>query len=155
MTTASNIDIGSFESAVTATLERFRSLFNALDKGNLHRLSELYSEDIRFQDPLGSVNGLDDLTRYFAHAYSNALSCRFEFADAVVNGPCVAVPWTMILRHKRIRQGREIRVEGISHLQIRKGKVCYHRDYYDAGELIYEHLPVVGRVVRWVKGYAG
>ncbi|KAA1175176.1 nuclear transport factor 2 family protein [Marinobacter salinexigens] len=155
MTTASNIEIGSFESAVPATLERFRSLFNALDKGNLHRLSELYSEDIRFQDPLSSVEGLDDLTRYFAHAYTNAISCQFAFADAVVNGPYVTLPWTMSLCHKRIKKGREIRVEGISHLEIRKGKICYHRDYYDAGQLIYEHLPLVGRLVRWVKGYAG
>jgi hypothetical protein len=33
--------------------------------------------------------------------------------------------------------------------------VCYHRDYFDAGEMLYENLPVVGRVIRWIKDQAG
>ncbi|KEF32372.1 Putative transcriptional regulator [Marinobacter nitratireducens] len=155
MTTASNIEIGSFESAVPATLERFRKLFNELDRGNLNRLPEVYGENIEFKDPLGGATGLDELTHYFAHAYANAISCRFEFGDAIVNGPYAAIPWVMTLRHKRIRAGREIQVDGISQLKIDQGRVVYHRDFFDAGQLLYENLPVVGRVVRWVKGYAG
>lgn len=155
MTTASAIEVGSQNSAVPATLEHFRRLFNELDKGNLHKLSEVYSEDIRFQDPLGSAQGLDQLTHYFASAYANAISCRFEFGDAVVDGSFSVIPWVMHLRHKRINRGKEIQVDGISHLRMADGKVCYHRDYFDAGQLLYENLPVVGGVVRWIKGYAG
>jgi hypothetical protein len=40
-------------------LDRFCQLFNELDKGNLQRLQEIYSEDIRFQDPFSRVEGLD------------------------------------------------------------------------------------------------
>ncbi|MBW4933256.1 nuclear transport factor 2 family protein [Marinobacter sp. F4206] len=155
MTTASAIEVGSHNSAVPVTLEHFRRLFNELDKGNLNRLSEVYSEDISFRDPLGSAKGLDELTQYFAEAYANAISCRFEFSDSVVNGAFAAIPWVMYLRHKRINRGREIQVDGISHLRVADGKVCYHRDYFDAGQLLYENLPLVGRVIRLVKGYAG
>ncbi len=155
MKTASAIEVGSKNSAVPATLAEFTKLFNELDKGNLNKLSEVYSEDVQFQDPLGSVRGLDELTRYFAGAYANALSCRFDFAEPVVNGSSAAIPWVMHLRHKRIRKGREIAVDGISRLQIKDGKVCYHRDYFDAGQLLYENLPIVGRIIRLVKGYAG
>lgn len=155
MKTASAIEVGSRDSAVPATLDEFMRLFNELDKGNLNRLPEVYSEDIQFQDPLGSVSGLDQLTQYFAGAYANAISCRFEFSEPVVSGDWAAVPWLMYLRHKRIRRGQEISVDGISRLQIRDGKVCYHRDYFDAGQLLYENLPLVGRIIRLVKGYAG
>ncbi|MDK9557816.1 nuclear transport factor 2 family protein [Marinobacter sp. M216] len=155
MTSASAIEVGSHNSAVPVTLADFRRLFNELDKGNLNKLSEVYSEDIQFQDPLGSVQGLDALTQYFASAYANAISCRFEFSEPVVDGSFSAVPWVMHLRHKRINGGREIQVDGISHLRIANGKVCYHRDYFDAGQLLYENLPVVGGVIRWIKGYAG
>lgn len=155
MATASIIEVGSPDSAVPATLDKFRALFNTLDKGNLKSLSGVYSEDIRFQDPLGTVEGLDQLTHYFAGAYANVLSCRFDFGEAMVDGRFVAVPWVMHLRHKRIRKGRELQVSGMSHLEIRHGKVCYHRDYFDAGELLYENLPVVGGIIRRVKGYAG
>ncbi|KMQ74476.1 nuclear transport factor 2 family protein [Marinobacter subterrani] len=155
MTTASKIEVGRRNPAVPATLENFRALFNELDKGNLNKLSRVYSENIRFQDPLGTVHGLDELTRYFAGAYANVIACRFEFGDAVVQGGVAALPWVMHLRHKRIRKGREVQVQGMSHIEIRDGMVCYHRDYFDAGEMLYENLPVVGGLIRWIKDQAG
>lgn len=155
MSTASAIEVGSKNSAVPATIEHFKELFNELDKGNLNKLQGVYSEDIRFQDPFGQVTGLDELTHYFAGAYKNVISCRFEFEPAVANGASVALPWVMKLRHKRIRGGREISVDGISHLEIEDGRVSFHRDYFDAGQLLYENLPALGRIVRWIKGQAG
>lgn len=155
MTTASVIEVGMRNPAVPATLDNFRALFNKLDKGNLNKLCQVYSEDIRFQDPLGTVNGLDELTHYFAGAYAKVISCHFEFGEAVVQGESAAIPWVMHLRHKRIRKGREVQVQGMSHLKIRDGMVCYHRDYFDAGEMLYENLPVVGGVIRWIKDQAG
>ncbi|WP_339780441.1 nuclear transport factor 2 family protein [uncultured Marinobacter sp.] len=155
MKPAPTIEVGHPNSTVPATLAQFRVLFNQLDKGNLNKLPSVYSEDIRFQDPLGSVEGLDALTRYFAGAYENVISCHFAFEDSVVQDSSASIPWIMHLRHKRIRGGSEIQVAGISHLKVRDGKICYHRDYFDAGELLYENLPVVGGVIRWVKGYAG
>ena len=155
MTTASKIEVGTRNSAVPATLDNFRALFNELDKGNLNKLSRVYSEDIRFQDPLSTVSGLDELTHYFAGAYANVISCRFEFGEAVVHGEFAALPWVMHLHHKRLRKGREVQVQGISHIEIRDGMVCYHRDYFDAGEMLYENLPLIGRAIRWIKDQAG
>ncbi|MGF2734861.1 nuclear transport factor 2 family protein [Marinobacter sp. DUT-1] len=155
MSTASAIEVGTKNSAVPATIEHFKALFNELDKGNLNKLQAVYSEDIRFQDPFNQVAGLDELTHYFAGAYKNVISCRFEFEPAVATGASVALPWVMKLRHKRIRGGREISVDGISHLEIEDGRVSFHRDYFDAGQLLYENLPALGRIVRWIKGQAG
>ncbi|WP_309043458.1 nuclear transport factor 2 family protein [Marinobacter sediminicola] len=149
------IEVGCPNSAVPATLEAFKTLFNQLDKGNLNKLPAVYSKDIRFQDPLGAVEGLDALTHYFAGAYSNVISCQFVFEEAVVQDSFATIPWVMHLRHKRIRGGNEIHVAGISHVAVKCGKICYHRDYFDAGQLLYENLPVIGGVIRWVKGHAG
>lgn len=92
MKTASAIEVGSQDSAVPATLAQFTQLFNELDKGNLNKLSEVYSEDVQFQDPLGAVHGLDQLTHYFAGAYSNVISCRFDFSEPVTQGATIAIP---------------------------------------------------------------
>lgn len=155
MTTASAIEVGSKNSAVPATIEHFKALFNELDKGNLNKLQQVYSEQIRFQDPFGQVTGLDELTHYFAGAYNNVISCSFEFGTPIVDGAWIALPWVMKLRHKRIRGGKEILVDGISQLEIEDGRVSYHRDYFDAGQLLYENLPAVGKIIRWIKGQAG
>ncbi|WP_297794231.1 nuclear transport factor 2 family protein [uncultured Marinobacter sp.] len=154
MSTAPAIEVGTRNSSVQATLEHFRELFNSLDAGNLDQLASVYSETVKFQDPLSSVSGLDQLTRYFAGAYANVVSCRFDFGEPVIAGGKVAIPWVMRLRHKRIRRGREIHVDGISNLVIYNGKVTHHRDYFDAGQLLYEHLPLVGRVIRSIRKHA-
>ena len=32
------------------------------------------------------------------------------------------------------------------------GKIVLHRDYWDAASGLYEYLPVVGGLIRWIKG---
>ncbi|GGC71740.1 nuclear transport factor 2 family protein [Marinobacter halophilus] len=155
MTTASVIEFGTRDTALPKVMERFCSLFNELDKGNLHKLQDVYGEDILFRDPFGEASGLDELTSYFAGAYANVIRCRFRFETPVIQRGWCTIPWVMELQHKRIKGGKPVEVEGISHLEIRDGRVRYHRDYFDAGQLLYENLPVVGGVIRWLKEQAG
>ncbi len=155
MTTARTIEVGTPHAEIPGVVSRFRELFNTLDKGNLNRLSGVYGERIHFKDPLGEANGLDELTDYFEGSYANVIACHFEFSKEAIDEGAVALPWIMHLRHKRINGGKEIQVEGISHLHIVDGKVTYHRDYFDAGQLLYENLPVLGSIIRKIKEYAG
>lgn len=155
MSTASIIDMGNRSSSVHETLGRFRQLFNTLCAGDMGELGSVYSDDVHFTDPFASVQGIDELTEYFTGAYANVISCSFDFGEPVINGEDVCIPWVMHLKHKRIRKGRPVRVDGISQLVIRKGHVASHRDYFDAGQLLYENLPVMGGVIRWIRSQAG
>ena len=40
---------------------------------------------------------------------------------------------------------------GCSVVDVQDDQIIRQRDYYDAGEMIYEHLPVLGWAVRGVK----
>lgn len=155
MSTASVIDLGKGDDSVVQTLSRFTQLFNNLSSENIDEIRSVYSHDVRFQDPFSSVTGLDELTEYFNGAYGNVISCQFNFGDPVINGTNVCIPWTMHLKHRRIRNGRQIDVEGISQLTIRDGEVQYHRDYFDVGQLLYENLPIIGKAIRWIRSQAG
>ena len=43
-------------------------------------------------------------------------------------------------------------VRGASHLVLNEqGLVTLHRDYWDAAEELYEKLPLVGSLMRWLK----
>ncbi|TRO13212.1 nuclear transport factor 2 family protein [Ectopseudomonas mendocina] len=132
-------------------LREFAEHFAALNKDNLDRLGELYSDDVLFRDPLHEVHGLNEMRRYFAELYANVEALRFEFHgfDQVADGEGY-LRWTMYYRHPRLRGGAEITVEGCSHLLWRE-RVYRHRDYFDAGALLYEHLPVLGSVIAWLK----
>ncbi|MDX1553884.1 MAG: nuclear transport factor 2 family protein [Marinobacter sp.] len=155
MSTASIIDMGNRNSSVHETLARFRQLFNNLCAGNMAELGSVYGNNVRFTDPFTTVQGIDELTEYFSGAYANVISCDFEFAAPVINGEDVCIPWVMHLQHKRIRKGKVVKVDGISQLVIREGRVINHRDYFDIGQLLYENLPVMGGVIRWLRNQAG
>lgn len=155
MSTASVIDMGKGNTSVTETLTEFRKLFNRLSSGNIQQIRAVYSDDVIFQDPFSKVEGIDDLAEYFTGAYANVISCQFEFGQPVINGRDVCIPWIMRLRHKRIRNGHQVNVDGISQLRIHGGKVTSHRDYFDVGQLLYENLPVIGKAIRWIRSQAG
>ncbi|KOP51623.1 MULTISPECIES: nuclear transport factor 2 family protein [Pseudomonas syringae group] len=136
-------------------LHSFAEGFAALNKDNLERVAELYSEDVSFSDPMHDIHGLAAMQRYFAQLYANVHDLHFDFHafDEVRPGEGYLV-WTMSYSHPRLAGGRTIRVEGCSHLKWRD-KVYRHRDYFDAGALLYEHLPVMGRVIHWLKKRLG
>ncbi len=133
-------------------LHQFARRFAELDSSNLDRLGELYSTDARFVDPLHEIRGTAAMRRYFGELYANVRDLRFDFYgfDQVREGEGY-LRWTMSYRHPRLAGGRLIRVEGCSHLLWQDGKVYRHRDYFDAGALLYEHLPLLGRVIAWLK----
>ncbi|MFO7993507.1 MAG: nuclear transport factor 2 family protein [Marinobacter sp.] len=155
MSTASIIEMSNKNTSVHETLGRFTQLFNNLCAGNMAELGTVYGDNVKFTDPFSSVQGIDELTEYFTDAYANVISCGFEFGEPVINGSDVCIPWVMNLQHKRIRKGKSVKVDGISQLVIQKGRVVSHRDYFDAGQLLYENLPVMGGVIRWIRNQAG
>lgn len=137
-----------------AQLEAFCSFFNKLDKSCTERLYEFYTPDVVFQDPLHRIEGAESLERYFATLYRNVTSCRFDFHERQRSGREAFATWTMHLEHPRLEKGRAIAVEGCSHLTFAEdgsGRIAHHRDYFDAGALLYERLPLLGGTIRLIK----
>ncbi|GFM73399.1 nuclear transport factor 2 family protein [Pseudomonas capsici] len=132
-------------------LQRFAHDFAALNKDNLERVADLYSDNVSFTDPLHHIQGLPAMQDYFAQLYSNVSDLHFDFHrfDEVRPGEGYLV-WTMSYSHPRLKRGRVIKVEGCSHLHWQE-KVYRHRDYFDAGALLYEHLPIMGGLIAWLK----
>ncbi|MFG6178564.1 nuclear transport factor 2 family protein [Halomonas sp. THAF12] len=138
-------------------LEAFCAFYNKLDKSCTKNLHKIYTQNVSFVDPLHRIDGLSALERDFAGLYENVTTCRFVFHEQQRLGNVAFVTWTMHLAHRRLARGKEITVEGASRLVFAadgSGRVCHHRDYFDAGELLYERLPLLGSLVRWTKRHA-
>lgn len=115
---------------------------------------ELYTPDIVFIDPFCRVVGVEELESHFIKLYENVTACRFTFHERLMSGQQAYVTWTMQLTHPRLAAGRPVVVEGCSQLTFSSRsphRVCRHRDYFDAGEMLYEQLPAIGNLVRWLK----
>jgi hypothetical protein len=136
--------------------QKVRAMYMRFDKKILKTLPEIYSEDIQFRDPLHAVNGINNLAQYFGGMMDDLLECRFEFhhsLEMIERGEAILF-WTMHYRHKKIAGGKPLELTGNSHLLFSE-KVYYHRDYFDAGSMLYEHLPLLGAAIRYVKKRIG
>jgi len=131
-------------------VERFKQTYNRLNAQSLGLLNELYSHDVVFQDPFRRLSGLPALTEYFAELYRHVELSSFVFEDEVVQGNSAMLTWTMSLKHPRLNGGDVVTVPGSTHIRFRD-KVTYHRDYFDGGAMLYEHLPLIGLVIRMIK----
>jgi hypothetical protein len=131
---------------------RIVHVFNQLTVDTLHLLDDFYDERVEFHDPVTSFRGRDDLRRYYAGLYQFVDSISFEFEDVVEDGDSVVAVWVMRLRASGLRKGETIELPGTSHLRFdaRSERVVYHRDYFDMGAFVYEHVPVLGSLVRLV-----
>ena len=129
--------------------------FENLALSNIQSLRQIYTDDVCFEDPAHAIQGLDTLISYFESLYKNLEGCQFKFHKKMASSEDIFLSWTMLVKHKKIRHGEVIRVEGASYLKIRSGKVFYHRDYFDLGAMVYENVPLLGVLIRSIKTRLG
>lgn len=137
-----------------STLARFMALFNETRPDVDALMDECYSTGVRFRDPLVEKHGKEALAAYLRDAYTNVTRCRFDYGQPLISGDSATLTWTMTLEHRRLARGRPIHVEGITLLQGDESGIHYHRDYYDAGQLIYENVPLLGSIIRRIRRQA-
>lgn len=135
--------------------ERLKNAYQSLGNDNLDVVQTLYSTDVYFEDPSHAIQGRPALFGYFSRMFANLKDCQFKFHKTITNDTDIFMSWTMFLNHPRLNKGRMIRVEGASYLRTRNGKIYYHRDYFDMGAMVYENLPLLGRVVQTIKQRLG
>jgi hypothetical protein len=131
-------------------LTDFCRIYQGLDNSNLQQLKEVYSNNIEFVDAVDSLKGIDALIEYFQHLYENMKYCRFVIENVIEEKGQACLIWRMEYAHHKINSGKMITVDGSSFLRF-SNKIDYHRDYVDMGQMLYEHLPVIGRVIKGIK----
>ena len=135
-------------------LSNFVSIYQTLATNNLDLLATIYHHDITFIDPIHQVKGFDDLYKYFNGLYQNLLTCEFIIEKVIFDGKEAAIYWTMTYQHNRLNKGELVSVSGSSHIQGKEDKVIYHRDYLDVGAMLYEQIPLFGKLTKWIKAKA-
>ncbi len=136
---------------MTDALDRVRTYFEQLTPDALARLGEIYTDDAYFKDPFNEVRGTAAIRRIFEHMFVQLAEPRFEIRDAVAQGADAFLTWDFRFRLRRFRDTGQV-IRGASHLRFAPdGRVCFHRDYWDAAEELYEKLPLIGGLMRWLK----
>ncbi len=133
----------------TAHLARF---FEALTPQSVPQLHALYDAQAHFKDPFNEVQGLPEIERIFRHMYVALDGPHFVITSQLVDGAQAFLTWEFRFRFKRFDTHTLQTVRGGSHILFNEqGLVTLHRDYWDAAEELYEKLPLLGGVMRWLK----
>ena len=131
--------------------QRIAEAFEHLKPADLEHLDTLYAPGARFKDPFNDVQGVPAIRAVFDHMFASLEEPRFEILDAIVEGDRCFLTWDFVFRMKRFRRDVQ-RIHGGSFLRLAPdGRIAEHRDYWDAAEELYEKLPVVGGLMRWLK----
>ena len=122
-----------------------------LFRSDLPRLAALYASGARFKDPFNDVRGVPEVQRIFVHMFDALDEPRFKVRDVIRQGDQCFLTWEFRFRFKRGSRATQT-ISGGSHLVFdAQGLIALHRDYWDAAEELYEKLPVLGALMRWLK----
>jgi steroid delta-isomerase len=140
----------SHSSVAQQALPRVVAFFEGLKQQDLARLDQVYAANALFKDPFNEVEGLTEIAAVFAHMFTTLESPHFLVRDRLAQGNQAFLSWDFRFRFKG--QGNWETVRGATHLRFEaQGRIAEHRDYWDAAEELYEKLPVLGALMRWLK----
>lgn len=135
-------------------VQRIIEAFEALQPGDVERLDTLYTPDAVFKDPFNQVQGHAAIRAVFTHMFVALREPRFVVREAIVQGGQCFLVWDFLFHFRRFSPDLQT-MHGGSHLRFAAdGRIELHRDYWDAAEELYEKLPGVGTLMRWLKRQA-
>lgn len=122
--------------------------YSTLTPESLSSLEGIYAPDAHFRDPFNDVVGVEAIAQVFEHMFATVKVPRFIITTRIVQHADAMLGWDF---HLKLR-GRDIVIHGVTHLRFdAAGLVSLHRDYWDAAEELYEHLPLIGAVMRLLR----
>jgi hypothetical protein len=128
--------------------------FQGLSLQRLDLVDAFYAADVRFEDPMVTLDGRDRMRAYYEQVYRNDPKLHWEFPEVIGTPPSRsrALVWIMHMEVDGLNQGRPISVPGVSRLVFDDDDRCaFHRDYFDMGAFVYENVPVLRNVIGYVK----
>ena len=140
----------SLEAAVAGLLSFYRDLSPA----TVPQLRALARPDMRFRDPFNDLVGIDPVLVLFAKMFEDLDSIAWDVTGWALDGHKLYLAW-----HFRAEiRGRGMRLDfpGMSEVLFdANGLVASHVDHWDAGRYFYEQLPLLGRLLRWLRRRIG
>ena len=140
----------------SAELVRLVDYWQTLTPASVDALPTLYAADACFRDPFNDITGIEKIQHIFADMFVRLVAPKFEIIETIEESHGAFLIWDFTFRIKALRPEQNRRIHGTSHIRFApNGLVQYHRDYWDAAGELYEQLPLVGILIRFLKKRAG
>lgn len=131
-------------------LRDYITFFEKLNPRSLKLIGDIMDKNVYFKDPFNAVTGVDQVEKIFAHMFQTMENPKFKVMDYGFGkqGEVAYIRWRFTFMSNGSAQG----FDGMSEVEFNAdGKVISHVDYWDAGEVVYEKIPLLGAAIRFVK----
>jgi steroid Delta-isomerase len=136
-------------------LERLSTFYSTISQQSVPQLRDLYAADAYFKDPFNEVTGIEHIIKIFTHMFVQIDQPKFEVLSRIQgrDGQHNEAFLIWLFYWKPSQPGIDTPpIRGSSHLKFNElGQVVYHRDYWDAAEELYETVPFLGTLLRFLK----
>ena len=144
----------------SVALARLVEYWQTLTPPAVDAIATVYTDDAYFRDPFNEVTGIEKIRHIFADMFVRLHEPRFTIIETIeqVHGEAheeahsALLIWDFTFRLKTLKPELSRNIHGTSHIRFAAdGRVQYHRDYWDAAGELYEQLPIVGSLMRYLK----
>lgn len=134
-------------------IDRFRGFLSHLDEKTAREDTEkVYAPGAFLNDTLRTLHGAPAIRDYFIKTAKGLESMTVTFDDVAVSGGNYYFRWTMDTRMKHLAKGKTIRTIGMTLVRFDpQGRVLLHQDFWDSAQGVWDHVPVLGTVIRWIQ----
>jgi hypothetical protein len=139
--------------AEKAAVARFENFLGNLDeKTARNETTKVYAPDAYLNDTLKTLHGSAAIREYFIRTAQGLDSMKVTFDDLAVSGRNYYFRWTMETRMKYLARGKTITTIGVTMVRFDpEGRVILHQDFWDSAQGVWDHVPVLGTVIRWIQ----
>lgn len=110
-------------------------------------ITEHYAEDMRFIDPIQTLEGREAFLEMNEAMMRSARLLRFEMIDGAAGQDSFYLTWAFDFQP---RMGPRMRFAGVTHARLEAGRVVEHRDYWDLAGGIMSAFPLANLIYRKV-----
>lgn len=130
---------------------QYGKFFERLSQDNNQEFYEqFFDQNSLFEDPFQKVVGIEKIYKVFENMYTTLHDPKFVVQETIEKENVAYIAWHFVYA---LRPGAKRECfRGISRVEFSKdAKVISHTDYWDAASNVYEKIPVLGTVLRYVK----
>ena len=134
-------------------IARFENFLGHLDEKTARdETTKVYAPEAFLNDTLKTVHSSAAIRDYFIKTAQGLDSMTVTFDDVAVSGHNYYFRWTMDTRMKHLAKGRNVRTIGVTLVRFDpQGRVLIHQDFWDSAQGVWDHVPVLGSMIRWIQ----
>ncbi len=122
--------------------------------GHKAALDAVYADDLFFNDTLKTLRSGADVKQHLLATADLLASGSVEcFSTTRDEKGDYYIRWQMSYAGPKLNSGEPIITIGMTQLRFnQQGQAIFHQDYWDASTGVFEHIPLVGGLVKFVRG---